>query len=560
MTARTIAGLLRERAHARPDELALRLREGGGWAEWTWSDQWEAARAAQAGLWQAGVRPGDHVLMLVPEVRPAVSCLFGLWAMGAVPIPVGLPFQLHARDAFLDGLGDTAARLEAKFLILPAALAERRPAGPFRIVSVEQVVEAREGTDRLPDPDQARGAAFIQLTSGTTKRPRGVVVTHDRLMRHLDSMGRALPAHSGSVGVTWLPLHHDMGLMGGLLLPFTSGFPNHVMSPADFQRQPGLWLETVGRFHATITVAPPSAYALCASLAPRLLTAGLDLRALECAMIGAEPISPGLLRRFADAFAPAGFRAEAFFPVYGLAEATVAVSFPELLRPTRVDRVDREALGVQGLAVPAPEGGDVLEFVCVGRPIPGTEVRIVGQDGRTLSERAIGEIEVRSATLMWSYYGDLHETRKALVGGWLRTGDLGYQAGGGLFVTGRRKELIIKGGHNLIPSALEEIVVSVEGVRPGGVAAFGRRSPSHETEMVAIAAETRLPASQHATLSARIRAALKARGVAVDHVVLVPPKTLPRTTSGKLQRLAIAQLLEARIAAEGVETSLAAGA
>jgi fatty-acyl-CoA synthase len=542
MRPRTLAGLLRERAQSQPDQVALRLRERTGWTEWTWSRYWDAARSAQAGLRQAGVRPGHRVLLLALEVEPAVSCLFGLWALGAVPIPIGWPLQAHRREDFFKGLAETARLLGALFLIVPASVAETPLPGPARVVTLEEILAG--GPDAaLPDPDEARGAAFIQLTSGTTSRPRGAVVLHERLWLHLEAMSRALPSHSASVGVSWLPLHHDMGLVGGLLFPFYNGFVGHLISTADFQRQPSLWLESLSRFRATITAAPPSAYALCHSLAPRLLAAGVDLSALECAMVGAEPISAGLLRRFHAAFAPAGFRAEAFFPVYGLAEATVAVSFPDLLQPTCIDRVDRDALETEGRAVPV-KAASGLELVGVGRAIPGTELRIAGEPGTTASERIVGEIQVRSATLMWGYWGERDATRSTVRDGWLRTGDLGYVAGGILFVTGRKKELIIKGGHNLIPSALEEIVQLVEDVRPAAVAAVGLRSASRDTELVCIAAETRLPLSRHPSLSARIRAALAARGVAVDRIVLVPPRTLPRTTSGKLQRLAIRRMIE----------------
>jgi acyl-CoA synthetase (AMP-forming)/AMP-acid ligase II len=552
--ARTVAGLLRERAQSRPEQLALRLREGGGWTEWTWADYWEAARAAQAGFRGAGVRPGHHVLMIVPEVRPAVASLFGLWALGAVPIQVGLPLQLRDRQAFAHGLAETAARLDARLVVWPASFDGVSWPGPGRALTVDALA-GHAPEPGLPDADEARGAAFIQLTSGTTRRPRGVVITHDRLLLHMEAMSAALPSHAGSVGVSWLPLHHDMGLLGGLLFPFFNGFVGHMISTADFQRQPSLWLDTVSRFRATITAAPPSAYALCVPLAPRLLNAGLDLGALDCAMVGAEPISAGGLGRFARAFAGAGFRPEALFPVYGLAEATVAVTFPEPRRPVRVDRVDRDALQRDGRALAAGDGGAALDLVCVGRPLPGSEVRIVDAAGASLPERSVGEIEARSASLMWGYYADAAATRAVLAGGWLRTGDLGYLADGELFVTGRRKELIIKGGHNLIPSALEEAAQAVEGVR--AAAAVGVRSESRQTDLVCLAAETRLPAAQHGALGARLRAALAAAGVSLDRVVLLPPHGLPRTTSGKVQRLALARLLEER---EAESTAPAAAA
>jgi acyl-CoA synthetase (AMP-forming)/AMP-acid ligase II len=543
MAPRTIAGLLRSRAESSErGRLAVRFKEGGNWPAWTWGQFWEAARAAGAGLSAAGVRPGDRVVMLVPDIRPAVTTLFGAWAIGAVPIQVGLPFPLLDPAAFLARLSTTARHVGAEVLVLSGGVARfNRGEGEVRHV-VADALPGDAPTASLPDPEDAPGPAFIQLTSGSTGHPRAVAVPHDRLLRHMAAMSAALPSRAHSVAVSWLPLHHDMGLLGGLLFPFWNGFPAHMISTFDFRNSPGCWLEAMARFRGTICAAPPSAYALCGQLARRAVRAGIDLGAWECAMVGAEPISAGLLRRFADDFAPCGFRAEAFFPVYGLAEATVAVTFPILLTPTHFDRVSRSALEREGKAVVA-DGPGTLELVGVGRPIPGTQVRIAGPGGGALPERALGEIQVRSDTVMDGYLGEPPDA--AFQDGWLQTGDLGYLADGSLFVTGRAKELIIKGGHNLAPSVLEEIVAAVPGVRAGGVAAVGVRSPRRETELVYIVAETRLGTAAHPPLAARIRAALGSHGISADEVVLVAPKSLPRTTSGKLRRRDLALALGA---------------
>jgi acyl-CoA synthetase (AMP-forming)/AMP-acid ligase II len=334
-----------------------------------------------------------------------------------------------------------------------------------------------------------------------------------------------------------------MGLVGGLLFPFYNGFPVHMISTHDFRRSPGIWIDTMSRFRATITAAPPSAYAICIPLAARLLAAGCDLSRWDCAMVGAEPISPSLLDRFSHAFVPAGFHPSAFFPVYGLAEATVAVTFPRLMAPTRIDCIDRQALECEQRAVPAASPQSSVGFVGVGTPIENTEVRIMGRDGFPLPERSVGEVYVRSASLAIGYYGDPLATAGSFQDGWLQTGDQGYVADGILFITGRKKEIIIKGGHNLIPSILEELVGAVPGVRAGSVAAVGLSSEECETELVCIAAETRCEETEHGALAGRIREALRAYGVAVDRVYLFPAKCLPRTTSGKLQRFAITQML-----------------
>lgn len=540
MRPRTLAGLLRARAGERGVEVALRCRDGDGWRERDWASYWDGARRAAAGLWAAGVRPGARVLMLVPEVEGAVLTLFGAWAIGAVPVQVGLPYRLNDVAAFIDSLRQTAEGLGASLLVISAGLAPFAGGSELSVVTAEELLVAGLRDD-LPDPEDFAGEpALVQLTSGSTGRPRGVVLAHDRLMHHLASMSQALPSHENSVAVSWLPLHHDMGLIGGLLFPFFNGFVAHMLSPAEFRARPLSWLEVMAQTRATICAAPPSAYAMLLRVAPR--ATGLDLSRWECAMIGAEPIAASLLRRFADAFAAAGFRANAFFPVYGLAEATVAVTFPRLLAATRVDRVDRLRLERDGVAA-ATEGGPALELVAVGRPIPGTELRVVDAAGEDLPERRVGELRVRAPSLMRGYHGDPAATEAALAGGWLRTGDLGYVADGELFITGRSKEIIIRGGLNVIPAVIEAIAGEVEGVRAGGVAAVGVFAAELETELVYVVAETRVDEASWPALRLQIDHAMKTGGVAVDRVILVPPGSLPRTTSGKLRRREVAEAL-----------------
>jgi fatty-acyl-CoA synthase len=543
MPARTIAGILKRRAASQPDRLAIRFYERGEWVEWTWLEFWTAARSAAAAFRDAGVGRGDHVLMLTPAVRPAVAALFGLWAMGAVPIQIGLPFQPRDRQAFLDNLAETAGRLDAQFLLTTPTYAAGTLAGRVRILTTDGILKPVT-TSGVLDPDEVDGtAAFIQLTSGSTSQPRGVIVPHDRLMLHMRSMSESLPSHARSIGVSWLPLHHDMGLLGGLLFPFFNGFPAHLISTADFQARPSLWLETMSRFGGTITAAPPSAYSICVQLAERLRNKSLDLSAWECAMVGAEPIPSSLFDRFVSAFAAAGFRRNAFFPVYGLAEATVAVSFPNLLEQPRLDHVSRAKLECESRAEPCADASAAVVFTGVGRPISGTKIRITGSAGNSLPERYVGEVHVSSGSLALGYYADEAATSTTFHDGWVRSGDLGYMADGALFITGRQKEIIIKGGQNLIPSVLEEIAAAVPGVRSGTVAAVAIPSSVGGTELVCLAAETRCEPAEHPALAERIRKALAAWGVGVDRVFLLPPKCLPKTTSGKLRRLAIAQML-----------------
>lgn len=549
LSARTVAGLLRARAEATPDRPGFFHKHQGAFVGWSWAEYWRRACAAASGLLAAGVRPGDRVLLLVTDVEVAVPCLFGVWALGAVPIQVGVPYRLTDVAAFLGELRRTAARVRARAFVVSSALlgfAQGEGDGADFVQLAAEPLLATEPTGSLPDPEAAPGPALIQLTSGSTGHPRGVVIPHERLMLHLDAMSRRLPIRGeGAGGVSWLPLHHDMGLIGGLLFPLFNDFPVHMLSPLEFRTRPFSWLSEMSNIRGVISLGPPSAYAICVGLARRAVEAGLDLSAWRCAMIGAEPISPALLRRFAEAFAPCGFRIEAFFPVYGLAEATVAVTFPELLTKPRVLTVDRGLLEREGRVEEAAPGPLSLELVGVGTPIPHTEIRIVDADRNPVPDRTVGEIEVRSETVMEGYFNDPEATAEVLVDGWLRTGDLGFVDGGTLFVTGRKKEVIIKGGHTMIPSVIEEIASRVEGIRAGCVVAVGLYVEERQTEAVYVVAETRAEAAEHAALAERVREALRANGITIDQVVLVPPGDLPKTTSGKLRRREVAERLRA---------------
>ncbi|KYF94397.1 acyl-CoA synthetase [Sorangium cellulosum] len=549
VAARTVAGLLRARAEATPDRFGFYHKQQGEFVGWTWAEYWRRARAAASGLLAAGVRPGDRVLMLVTDVEVAVPCLFGVWVLGAVPIQVGVPYRLTDVAAFLGELRRTAARVGARTLVVSSALLGfaqgEGGADGLTQLAAEPLLDAPLDAS-LPDPDRAPGPALIQLTSGSTGHPRGVVIPHERLMLHLDAMSQRLPVRGeGAGGVSWLPLHHDMGLVGGLLFPLFNDFPVHMLSPLEFRTRPFSWLAEMSRIRGAISLGPPSAYAICVGLARRAVEAGLDLGAWRCAMVGAEPIAPALLRRFAEAFAPCGFRLEAFFPVYGLAEATVAVTFPDLLAAPRVLTVDRGLLEREGRVEEAAPGPLSLELVGVGRPIPRTEIRVVDAGRSPVPERTVGEIEVRSETVMEGYFDEPEATAEALVDGWLRTGDLGFLDRGTLFVTGRKKEVIIKGGHTMIPAVIEEIASRVDGIRAGCVVAVGLFLEERQTEAVYVVAETRAEASEHAGLTERVREALRANGVTVDQVVLLPPGELPKTTSGKLRRREVAERLRA---------------
>lgn len=555
MTPRSVPALLRAHAARAPHELALHFLDGAGWESWTWSDYWAQARAAAQGLRRAGVEPGQHLLLLVPDPRQALPALLGCWTLGAVPVQVGFPARLSDPQAFVQGLERTAARMQARAIVLDARLlgqvAACRPALP--LIDAGALVGPADETG-LPDPDAPSGPALIQLTSGSTSSPRGAVIGWPALLDHLARISEALPlaGRPDLRGVSWLPLHHDMGLIGGLLFPLWNGFPLHLSSPQAFRERPYGWLEALGRLGAACTAAPPSAWAVALRLAGRARQDGLDLSRLACAMVGAEPIPPRLLRELVAAFAGCGLDPGAFFPVYGLAEATVAVTFPRLLAPPRVERLDRAALERERRALTATaDDPHACELVGVGRPLPGTSVRIADAADAPLPARAVGEIQVRAASLMDGYFGDPAASAAARTAdGWLRTGDLGFLAEGELFVCGRIKELIIKGGQNIAPASLEEVASTVEGVRAGCVVAVGLPCAATASERVLLVVESRLEPTEHPRLRAEIQAALARSALAADELRVLPPGALPRTSSGKLMRVEVRRLALAGLLTE----------
>jgi fatty-acyl-CoA synthase len=535
----SMGAFLRARAETFADEIAYAVWDDGHFVGRSWASLWARACAVARGLAAHGVEPGQGVLLLLTDIESAILGQWGAWLAGAAPTQVGLPYRLPDPAAFIAELHFTAARLHANVLVTETAFASLA-GNSKRVTTVAQLEQAGDSGE-LPGAERARAPALVQLTSGSTGDPRAVVIPHDRLLLHLRSISEALPAARDDIGVTWLPLHHDMGMIGGLLYPLFNRFVVHVFSPLHFRGDPYLWLRSLSQVRATHTVGPPSAYAIVRRLAARAIRDDLDLSPLRCAMIGAEPIPASVLRDFAEALAPCGFRAEAFFPVYGLAEATVAVSFPEPMSPTRMLRLDRRALEHDGVArLARDDDRDALEVVGVGAALPGTELKIVDDRDESLPEWHVGEILVRSETGMAGYFEDPQATAAAFRDEWLLTGDLGFVADGQLFVTGRKKELIIKGGLNILPSVVEDAAARVAGVRQGCVAAFGVYDEARGTERMIVVAESKLPAQEHATLARELRTYLQSLGFDVDEVVIVAPASLPKTTSGKIQRRVLA--------------------
>ncbi len=501
----------------------------------SWADIQQRALRAAEGLRRCGVRPGDRVVLVLPTDPLFMDLFFGCGLAGAVPVPMYPPVRLGRLDEYFSR---TAAMVRAcagavvvadkrVMRVLGTLLEHVRP--PLGLVAAETLVQAEPGEAWQADPDDL---AMVQFSSGTTVAPKAVGLTHRQVLANARAIHNeiftAFPEEDGHrhCGVSWLPLYHDMGLIGCIFPALDHPSDITLIPPELFLARPAVWLRALSRFKGTISPAPDFAYALCVERVRDDEIEGLDLSAWVAALDGAEPIAPANLRRFAARFAPYGLRADALKPVYGLSEASLAVTFSPFDKPWSSVRVDSEALSM-GHAVDVAEGG--VELVRLGPPLRGFGVEIRGPDGASLPERSVGRLFVRGPSVMKGY---LDREEQPIVDGWLDTGDVGFLVDGELVVTGRAKDLIVLRGKNHAPQDIERAVDGVAGVRTGCVIAVGDLGEDGERLLVFAEVRESVAGLADACLAA-VRAAC---GVEPDLVVLLQPGTLARTSSGKLRR------------------------
>jgi len=503
-------------------------------------DLHEEALRRSWGLRRLGLEPGERVTLIIPESHDFVLTFLGAVLAGVVPVPLSPRVGFKASEGYLDTVCHVTTAAGAAAIITTAATREHVEAGVERCPSVRRLVVMEELAAAIPGPALPAvdvgpdDLAFLQFTSGSTNLPKGVVVTHRHLAANCAAfMYEGLDANpaAGDKGVSWLPLFHDMGLIGFVMGPLFTDIPVVFLPTASFARSPRVWLETAHRHQATITYAPNFGYALAAKRLKARDLEGLDLSRLRIAGCGAEPIQRKTLAAFAEKLAPTGFRAEFLLPSYGMAEATLAVTFGRLHEPVRSDAVDADALRL-GHAKPV-NGGGAAEIVCCGRPFAGHEVRVVDEEGKGLPDRQVGHIVVRGPSVCAGYYGNDEATRESFRDGWLYTGDLGYLVGGELYVCGRIKDVIIIRGRNYYPQDIEWCVGQIEGARRDNVVAFGVQAEDEERLVVIAEAPRSQVERLHQEIPQRV---LEEIGLSVWKVELVGPGTLPKTSSGKPQR------------------------
>jgi len=509
----------------------------------------EKARRAACGLRELHVAAGDRVAIMLPTSEAFFIAFFGVLYSGAIPVPIYPPARASQIEEHLRRQAVILENAGATLLIAPpamhaaAALLRSLVDSLGTVASVDELPDAAETA--LPRVEEPEATALLQYTSGSTGAPKGVVLSHGNLLANIRAMGAAMGASASDVFVSWLPLYHDMGLIGAWLGSLYYAAPLVVMPPQSFLLRPERWLWAIHRHRGTLSAAPNFAFELCLRNIDDAAIDGLDLSSLRLVANGSEPVSAVTLRRFLDRFGAYGFRAAAMAPAYGLAENTVGLTLPPRGSAPVIDRISRHALSERGVADPALGEEGAVDMVSCGQPLPGHEIRVVDDTGHELGERREGRLQFRGPSATSGYFRDAAKTRDLFSGDWLESGDLGYIAGGNLFVTGRTKDIIIRGGRHIYPSEIEEAVGEVAGLQKSGVAAFGSHDPNSGTERLVVVAETTAGRERHPDLRRHIaEATIGILEAPPEDIVLVTPRTLPKTASGKLRRAAARQLYE----------------
>lgn len=524
------------------DRRQIVLQRGDGEpGELSYGELHRAAARVAGGLREIGVATGDTVVIMLPTGFEYFFAFLGVLYAGAVPVPIYPPARREQAADHVRRHRGILANADCRLLVTDRALAsiaallQTELRGPHGVVSVEALLEH---DPVAPSPAAGDDLALLQYTSGSTGQPKGVALSHANLLANLRAMGKRVEISDADVFVSWLPLYHDMGLIGAWLGTAYFGCRLVLMSPLRFLSDPSRWLWAISDAKATLSASPNFGYELCLNKVPDERLEGLDLSSLRYAMNGAEPVSPRTVRRFTERFARYGLASTAMTPVYGLAESSLGVAIPAPDEQPRIDRIDREAFERRGEVRDAGDEDErPLEHVACGRPVDGQEVRIADPTEHELPECREGLIEFRGPSSTRGYYRNPEATSDLFRDSWLTTGDRGYLRDGNLYVTGRVKDVIIRGGRNIHPAELDATIGEIEGIRKGCVAAFGD-ADADGRELLVIVAETaqRGPERQNA-LKKEIRArTVELLNLPPDRVLLVPPHSVPKTSSGKIRR------------------------
>jgi fatty-acyl-CoA synthase len=501
----------------------------------------DEARTMGAALQRRGVWPGSHVALLGPTTRQLYTAIEAVWLTGATLVVLPLPMRLGSIEEFAAQTRMRMMSADVDLLVVDPDLApfiEPQPGDPPIVSSSELAADVTRlrltGRDLERPRDDPDALAVLQFTSGSTADPKGVMLPNRTICANLDAIHAAAEVDvETEVMVSWLPLYHDMGLVGFCMLPLSSGIDVVLGAPQDFLGAPIRWLEWLSEFGGTATAGPNFSWVL----ATRALrnASNLDLSRLRLALNGAEPVDADAVEAFVAAAAPFKMRPGAVFPAFGMAEVMIAGAFPKPMSGLRTDAINLRVLETERYAAPvAADTPGARRLALLGPPVPGLEIRVVDPvSGTSRHDREVGELEIRGTSVTPGYYARPELTAELFHDGWLRTGDLAYLLDGELVMCGRIKDVIIVGGRNVFPEDVERAASTIDGVRAGNVIAFG--VDARGKEGVVVVAETKGDdhAATRRSVSERVRAAT---GLPPKDVVLVAPGSLPKTSSGKLQR------------------------
>ena len=525
-----------------PEAIAVHVTENGIQDTFalSYADLYQDACRVGKGLQALRFAPKDRLILALPTSKDFFAAYLGSLLTGVIPVVVP-SLQRNGNWAFFaERLEQVAHAVGARSVVVPAAVyAARKMAGASSLNWVS--IETLSGYGALPHLDLVvpeTDIVHLQATSGSTGHPKFAILRHNNIAANVHAIGSAIQHRSGDSLVTWLPFFHDMGIIGIAYALFWQ-CPLIATDPINFVRNPISWLRLITRFGGTLSPAPNSAFQVCARLAKRRSFEALDLTSWRVALCGAEPVHEETLRQFYAAFKPYGFRETALLPVYGLAEATLAATIPNVNHSPLIESIDANTMESNRRCVPpTSESKRHLRMVSVGTAIPGHQVRIVREDGAAVEAREIGNIEFLGPSVIDGYWGDPQKTRTLKKeDGFLRTGDLGYQADGHLYITGRQKDILIINGRNLIPAQIEALVEKVMKSRiTRGVAACGLFDKTTKTEKLHLLIEYRVYPTDVTPLETAVRMALETVfGLSGVTIHWVAKGEIPKTTSGKIQ-------------------------
>ncbi len=541
---RTVAQAIAEVGNYYPEHTFVFQDLRGDEKAYTFVELREETARRGAALQRYGLEKGDRVGLIVIEPQDFILTFMACLRVGVIPVPLYPPMSFGSLDAYADRTRKVLASAEAKLLIASAklqnvlwSLVDQVPSMD-KLVPVEQFSEVSDGTPVFPEIEP-EDIAFLQYTSGSTADPKGVMVTHGSLCansRGIIYEGLQLDADKGDKGVSWLPLYHDMGLIGFVIAPIVTGIQAVFIPTLRFIKRPSVWLDTIHRHRGTASFSPNFGYALAQR---RIKDSDLDKWDLSCLKVlgcGAEPIQPETMRSFTKLFAERCDLPEtSIMPAYGMAEATLAIALKPAPEYFQTVLCDAETFQSDGNVIPPVEGQNVLEHISCGIPFKGHKVAVLDENNNDLGDDIEGELCHAGPSVTPGYFNNPEATAATYRGGWLHTGDLGFVRDGQVFITGRLKDLIIVNGRNVHPQAVEWTIAEVDGVRRGNVIAFS--IPGSAGEQLVCVVETKRHEEDHPELIDAIKQEIQ-RDLSLSprDIVCLKPGSLPKTSSGKLQR------------------------